>query len=350
MRRSMRGSRRWCAATTVVSLALACVERPDATTPQARAIAAERTSGASVRNDRDVQVDAGDGVLLAGTLSMPAPSTSRVVVPAALLLSGSGPQDRDGARPELAGYRPQRDLAQALARGGIATLRLDDRGMGGSTGAFAGATTLDFARDAGRAVDWLRGQPGIDPERVAVVGHSEGALVALLVASRDPHVRALVLLGAAAHSGREVARWQRQALVMSDPLTWPAPQRRAVLAAADRDAERAAANDAWLRTWFALDPRTVAQDVHSPVLLLHGDTDRQVPRAHADELAVALRAASIRAAGTADVTVLRFPSTNHLFLDDPIGDPRGYPQLPTRALRGDVTHALVAWLHGRLTR
>ena len=99
MRRSMRGSRRWCAATTVVSLALACVERPDATTAQSRAIAAERTSGASVRNDRDVQVDAGDGVLLAGTLSMPAPATSRVDVPAALLLSGSGPQDRDGARP-----------------------------------------------------------------------------------------------------------------------------------------------------------------------------------------------------------------------------------------------------------
>lgn len=342
--------------TALATVALACVERTDADTVQTRApaggraVVASHVTGASVLNDRDVQVDAGEGVVLAGTLSMPAPDTSRADVPAALLLSGSGPQDRDGARAELSGYRPQHDLAQARARAGIATLRLDDRGMGGSTGTFAGATTLDFARDAEHAVDWLRRQPGIDPERVAVVGHSEGALVALLVASRDARVRALVLLGAAARSGREVARWQRHALVMSDPLTWPAPQRRAVLAAADRDAERAAANDAWLRTWFALDPRTVAQDVHSPVLLLHGDTDRQVPRAHADELAAALRAAASRTAGTADVTVRRFPSTNHLFLDDPIGDPRGYPQLPTRALRGDVTHALVAWLHGRLTR
>jgi dipeptidyl aminopeptidase/acylaminoacyl peptidase len=259
-------------------------------------------------------------------------------VPAVLLLSGSGPQNRDGSRADLPGYMPQRDIADSLVGRGFGVLRLDDRGIGASTGNFLGSTTYDFARDAELAAQWLRAQPVVDGTQLTIVGHSEGALVALLVAASDSNVRALVLLGAASQTGREVARWQRRALVAGDPATWPARDRDAVLAVADSNAERAARADLWLSTWFDIDPRTIARRLRLPVLLLHGENDQQVPRVQADELAVALRAG-----GATTVSVQTFPSTNHLLLADESGDPRGYAQLASRAVRRDVLHAIGEW-------
>jgi pimeloyl-ACP methyl ester carboxylesterase len=104
----------------------------------------------------------------------------------------------------------------------------------------------------------------VQPERIALVGHSEGALVALLVARDDPRVWVLGLLGAASRPGREVARWQRATLVAGDLTTWPPAQRAAVLARAESDADAIAATDPWLRTWFSLDPRAIARDVRQP--------------------------------------------------------------------------------------
>ncbi len=291
--------------------------------------------------DSAVRIESDSGRVLAGTFTRPTADRA----PAVLLLSGSGPQDRDGARPELPGYLPLRDLADSLGRSGFAVLRLDDRGVGGSTGDFSGATTLDFARDAGRAVAWLRARSQVDSGRVALVGHSEGALVALLVASRDTTIAALALLGATARPGREVARWQRATLVAMDSSTWPANRRAAVLAAADSNAERTAALDPWLRTWFALDPREVARRVRSPVLLLHGESDRQVPSAQAGELARALRDG-----GATHVSVCLFPSTNHLLLEDRDGDPAAYVLLSSRRVRGDVLHAVARWLSAHAPR
>jgi dipeptidyl aminopeptidase/acylaminoacyl peptidase len=300
------------------------------------------------RTNRAVVVTADSDVMLAGTFSLPVPTSAATTVtagvpaahlPAVLLLSGSGPQNRDGARAELPGYVPFRDIADSLVSHGVAVLRLDDRGTAGSTGHFAGATTFDFARDAKAAVRWLRAESHVDPARIILLGHSEGALVALLVAADDSALAGLVLLGAPAHSGRDLARWQRQALVNGDQASWPPAERAAVLARADSDAERTAAGDPWMRAWFDLDPRTIARRLRVPVLLLHGDNDQQVPVSEAAALADAFASGGAR-----DVLVRRFPATDHLFLEDHDGDPRGYVRLDDRRVRRDVLRAITDWL------
>lgn len=291
------------------------------------------------RHTAQIVVD--DTVTLAGVLEIPV--TASGAVPAVLMLSGSGPQDRDGARDELPGYRPFREIADTLLSAGIAVLRLDDRGTGASTGAFVGATTLDFAADARAAVHWMRSQPALDANRVAVLGHSEGALVALLAARADSAIWRVVMLGAQGRSGREVARWQRAALVSADQTTWPSSERATVLAAAESSAESAAASDPWLRTWFALDPRTIAPAVAQPVLLVHGDNDRQIPVQQAEELAAVFRASRPRAADTS-VRLVRLPATNHLFLEDYDGDPRGYVRLSDVHVRPELLHHVAEWL------
>jgi len=292
-------------------------------------------------HEQTVEIASDSSRVLAGTFTMATATGDRRARGAVLLIGGSGPQDRDGTRPDLPGYAPLRDFADSMAARGLHVLRLDDRGVGGSTGPFLGATSLDFARDVQVALRWMRAQPQVS--RVAVVGHSEGALVAMLAASHDSVLAGVVLLGAASRSGREVARWQRQWLVTHDPSTWPIDQRRAVLAAADSNAERTALEDPWLRVWFAMDPRLVARGVRAPVLLVHGERDRQVPSEQVHELADALRDA-----GAGDVSVRVFPSTNHLLLEDRDGEPTRYAQLRSLRVRGDVVQEVTGWLDARL--
>ena len=122
------------------------------------------------------------GHTLAGTLTIPSSSTLTKDgrVPAVVCVSGSGPQDRDET---IMGHKPFAVLADALTRAGVAVLRYDDRGTAASTGQFNGATTTDLASDADIAAEWLKRQPGIDPTRVGLVGHSEGGLIGPLVAT-----------------------------------------------------------------------------------------------------------------------------------------------------------------------
>lgn len=308
--------------------------------------AAESAPRVVTRSEVHVLVDTGGGALrLAGTLTVP-PPTDRTRPPVALLLGGSGPQNRDGGRDDLPGYQPWLETADSLAASGIASLRLDDRGTAASTGRFAGSTTLDFARDAEAAVGWLQAQPSVDGTRIALIGHSEGALVALLAAPAVRGVRALVLLGAASRPGRELARWQRQAVVSRDLAAFPPGARAPALAAAEGEAERLAEREPWLRIWFALDPREAARGAaratHAPTLLVHGETDQQVPVAQAEELAAVLRA------GGSSVRLLRLPRTNHLFLPDDDGGPEGYVRLTDRRMRPAALGAIAGFLRGEL--
>lgn len=328
---------RWVCLVAIGGLGIGCAAR-DAQEPPAPSVG------------RDVRIPVDSVTTLAGTVTMPVaspatPSESqpKTSVPAVLLLSGSGPQDREGTRADLPAYQPWREVRSALLARGMAVLQFDERGVGASTGQFAGATTADFARDAGAAVARLRAMPGIDAARVAIVGHSEGALEAMLVAGADRQVAALVLLGAPARPGREIARWQRQELVGRDLARWPASERPRVLAAADAVAESLAVREPWLRQWFTLDPREVARCVRVPILLLHGATDRQVPRQHADELAAVLRAS-----GAPLVQVRHLPRTNHLLLPDGDGDPQGYVRLPDQRVRRAVVEAVAEFLGQQL--
>jgi dipeptidyl aminopeptidase/acylaminoacyl peptidase len=123
-----------------------------------------------------------DGVTLAGTLTTP---RSTGPSPAVLLISGSGPQDRDEA---LMGHKPFMVIADHLTRLGIAVLRVDDRGVGKSTGKFFESTSQDFAEDVLASIRFLRSHSAIDSKRIGLIGHSEGGMIAPMVAARSAEV------------------------------------------------------------------------------------------------------------------------------------------------------------------
>jgi dipeptidyl aminopeptidase/acylaminoacyl peptidase len=286
-----------------------------------------------------VHVPVGGRFDLVGTLTRP--KTTRPV-PCIVTITGSGLEDRDEALPVLAGYRPFRQVADALGRRGIATLRLDDRGFGESQGDPLQATSADFADDIRAALAWLRTRPGIDGRRLALFGHSEGGLIAPMIAATDPTVRAIVLLAAPARTGRRVIEYQqRQAIARDTSLGAAERETRTRRMRAQLDS--LAASNAWLRYFLDYDPLVVARQVHVPVLVLQGANDRQVEAVQADELAAAMRKA-----GNRDVTVAVLPGLNHLFLPDPSGDPSGYARLPEHEIRPDVLQRISDWLVAHL--
>jgi dienelactone hydrolase len=285
----------------------------------------------------EVKVRTPAGRTLAGTLTVPL--VRRAKLPAVVLITGSGPQDRDAASVALPqGYRPFREIADTLARRGIAVLRLDDRGVGGSDAGPDTATSADLAGDVRAALAWLRARPEIDPARLGLVGHSEGGIIAPMVAVDDPRLRGIVLVAGTASRGRTIANGQIHTLFERD-TTLPRAQRDSLLALALRQADSAYAAPGWLH-WFAeYDPLPTARRVRVPTLILQGETDRQVPAREAATLAAAMRAA-----GNRRVTLRTFPRMNHLMLDDPRGDVRGYGALADLHVRRDLLGALADWL------
>lgn len=308
------------------------LERPDYSAPAGAPYTAE-----------EVRIPVSAGLALAGTLTLP--RERRAPVPVVVLASGSGPQDRDAAMPAFAGYRFFRQVADTLGRRGIAVLRLDDRGVGASEAGPQGATTSDLAGDLRAALTWLRTRPQIDARRVAVAGHSEGALTAAMTAADDPAVRAVVLLAGPARRGREISLEQNRRLLEAAPgLT--AAQRDSVLAAVPAQLDSVAATNAWIRFWLDYDPVPTLRRVRQPVLVLHGATDWQVSPADAE-----VAASALRAAGNRDVTVRVLPAINHLFLadPDPVASVEHYTQLPSKTVPPEVLGALADWLAARLT-
>ncbi|HET9984704.1 MAG TPA: alpha/beta fold hydrolase [Longimicrobiales bacterium] len=282
----------------------------------------------------------GPGGTLAGTLTLPRARRGRI--PAVVTITGSGPQDRDEALPSVGDYRPMRQVADTLSRRGIAVLRLDDRGTGASTGSFGTATSEDFAADIEAAVRWLRARPEIDPARIALLGHSEGGLIAPLVAARDPRVRAIVLMAGPAQTGRQIIEFQQRYAAEHDTALTPA-RRDSALAAAHVVLDSLATHNAWMRFFLAYDPLSTARKVRAPVLIVQGATDQQVTAAQAETLG-----AAFRAGGDRDVTVRVFPGHNHLFLADPSGDPRGYAGLPSHRIDPGVLGTVANWLAAKL--
>jgi len=220
--------------------------------------------------------NAADGIRLAGTLSLPPGPGPH---PAVVLIPGSGEVDRDGT---LFGHRFYQVLADHLTRQGFAVLRSDKRGLGQSGGAFATATTYDFAADTGAALAFLRSRPGIDAQRIGLVGHSEGALVGSIVAARDPGVSFLVLMAGNGIPMGEVLKVRGVAAGQGDP-------------------------GPWMRTLLSIDPQALLRQVRCPVLALVGDKDRVVA---ADTNIPALTAAL---AANPRAEVRRMPGLNHFF-------------------------------------
>lgn len=292
--------------------------------------------------------NAAAGVTLAGTLTLPEGAGP---FPAVVLVSGSGPQDRDET---IMDHKPFLVLADALTRAGIGVLRYDDRGSGASTGDASQATTADFATDAAAAVDWLRSQPGVDPRRIVVVGHSEGGLIAAMLAAARPDLAGIVLLAGTGVDGREILVSQGELVLRSeglgdekvirrsrvmqeaildavtgaapdaDPAALAAAAEAAIVAAlpeemaAAGETERKALSDAvtdgirrlstpWFRFFVRHDPAVDLGKVACPVLALVGEKDVQVdPRLNLPAIRRAL-------AANRDATVEELPGLNHLF-------------------------------------
>ncbi len=285
----------------------------------------------------NVTVTTPAGITLAGTLTMPKMHRGRV--PAVVTLTGSGQEDRDEAVPGISGYRIFRQVADTLGRRGIAVLRLDDRGVGGSGGDPATETSADYANDIRAAVAYLRARRDIDPEHVALLGHSEGALVAPMIAATDSTLAGIVLLAGPARSGRRVITYQLARQID-----------RANVDSATRDSLRRAlpsridsmSNEPWMGYFLSHDPAATARHVSVPVLILQGGHDIQVTPDQANELAQAFRAG-----GNSQVTMRVFPNLNHLFLVDEKGD-LNYADLPSKQVPDTVLGTIADWLAAQL--
>ena len=284
----------------------------------------------------DVTVHTPAGLDLMGTLTLP--DTSAGPVSAVVTITGSGAEDRDERIPFVHGYRPFWQIADTLGRRGIATLRLDDRGVNGSSPGPDSATSADDADDIRAAVAWLRKRPGIDGKRIALVGHSEGGLIAPMVAATDPSLAGIVLLAGPAYTGRRILDYQYRSGIERAPGFSPA-ERDSALAKVPSQIAAGAKRSAWLRFFLSHDPVPTARTVRVPVLILQGETDHQVTPEQADTLA-----AAFRGGGDPDVTLEKYPDTDHLFLADSSGIPSGYAALPSHAVRPEVLGTIADWL------
>jgi pimeloyl-ACP methyl ester carboxylesterase len=289
--------------------------------------------------EEEVSFANGD-ITLAGTLTVP-PGDGPF--PAVLLVSGSGPQDRN---EEVFDHKPFLVLSDHLTRAGIAVLRFDDRGTGESTGEFATATSEDFAADVVAGVDFLQGRPETDPEKIGLVGHSEGGLIAPMVAVKSDGVAFVVLLAGPGVPGEEllirqvelltraaglpeedvaeIAKAQRELLGL---VNSGAPDdeirkvlRRLVAAQAGDGLSEQAMDEAvagelpqltspWFRYFLSYDPRPTLREVDVPILALNGEKDLQVdPTQNLPEIREALEAG-----GNTDIVIEEMPGLNHLF-------------------------------------
>lgn len=324
-------------------------------------------------------------ITLAGTLTLP---EGPGPFPAVVLISGSGPQTRDS---ELFGHRPFLVLADHLTRRGIAVLRSDDRGVGASEGDFRAATSRDFAEDAEAAVAYLRTRADVREGAVGLLGHSEGGLVAPMVAADGEGVAFVVLLAAPGVNGEEILYEQGSliARAFGAPDEQVALNRRlqeelfAVLKAEEDEAARARGMEAvfrrqfadvspeeraatgltreeedewirqqisgmggpWYRFFLMHEPAPVLARVRVPVLALFGERDLQVPSA---QNAPALEAA-LRDGGNSDVTVQTLPGLNHLFQTAALGVPQEYPTLEETMAPG-VLERVADWILERVGR
>lgn len=320
---------------------------------------------------RDVHYDNPEaaGVRLAGTLSLP---QGPGPFPAVVLISGSGPQDRNET---VFGHQPFAVLADHLTRQGIAVLRHDDRGVAGSTGDHGAATSADFATDANASVRFLQQQPEIAADAIGLVGHSEGGMIAPLAAISNPDIAFLVLLAAPGTDTAHLAESQRRLLGLSQGISEESLARSApylqringIIAAADDPAEAYAQLDAaldqdtldklgiapsqralWLqqaaRPWhhyfLRYDARQVLADVRIPVLALNGSLDHQVP---ADENLAAIAAAL---AHNPDTTTRLLDGLNHMFQTATTGAIGEYADIPETFAPAAMIH-ISDWINAR---
>jgi uncharacterized protein len=286
------------------------------------------------------------GNKLAATLTIP---PGKGPFPAVVLITGSGPQDRDET---LMGHRPFLVLSDYLTRSGIAVLRADDRGVGKSTGEFSGATTADFATDTEAGIAYLKTRLEVNPKLIGLIGHSEGGIIAPMIAARNPDVAFVVMLAGTGVPGEEIVVRQAELLSeaagMSHEGAMKAREKqRKILGIVKENGDDALTekqlreelggemssaqigalirqlNIRWLRFFITYDPAEALRKVTCPVLALNGEKDMQVPPG---QNLPAIRKA-LEAAGNKNFEIDELPGLNHLFQTAKTGAPSEYAEI-----------------------
>ncbi len=297
-------------------------------------------------------------VTLSGTLTLPSKAGQ---YPAVILISGSGPHNRD---EEMLGHKPFLVIADYLTKNGIAVLRYDDRGVGKSSGDFSKATSFDFATDAESAVNYLKNRKEINPVKIGLIGHSEGGVAAPIAATRSEDVRFIVLLAAPGIPSTKLILLQEELIsrVLGVPEAEIQQSRKINEVAYDivlksKDAESSKAEltsyiransdskmsflpkgmtkeqainmkismltSAWGNYLLKYDAAAVLQKVTCPVLALNGEKDLQVPPK--EDLAGI--AAALKKGGNKNFKTVELPGLNHLFQQSKTGSPEEYEQI-----------------------
>jgi hypothetical protein len=306
--------------------------------------------------DEDVKVPA-NGFNLAGSVSRPGPAGAPAPggarparLPAIVLVGGSGPVDRDEV---VAGIPIFGQLASALADAGFLVLRYDKRGAGLSGGRRETATLQDFADDALAAVKYLEERKDVDPKRITIVGHSEGAWAALIAASRDEDISRVVTLAGPGSTGAELVLEQQRHLLEKSSMSEAEKQgkvalqkkvQQAVLTGKGWDGVpvelRKQAETPWFQSFLAFDPKSVMPRVRQPLLIVLAELDTQVPPTNAEGLAVIARARK----KDPGVQAVKIAGVNHLFVAARTGEVDEYGSLPSRTITPELPAAIVAWL------
>ena len=285
-------------------------------------------------------------VTLAATFTIPQGTGP---FPAVLLITGSGPQDRDES---LLGHKPFLVLSDYLTRHGIAVLRADDRGVGKSTGVFAKATTADFATDTEAGVAYLKTRAEVDPHKIGLIGHSEGAVIAPMVAARNQDVAFIVMMAGTGVPGDQVLVAQGEAIQVAsgksaEEAAKDAAKEREMLTLVETEKDQAVlekelkeklagevpeaqiglqiseVTSPWFRYFLTYDPATALRKVTCPVLVLNGALDKQVlPSQNLPAIRKALEEA-----GNKHFEIDELPGLNHLFQKAKTGAPAEYAEI-----------------------
>jgi pimeloyl-ACP methyl ester carboxylesterase len=312
------------------------------------ASAATRTTAFSIAGEESVRIPA-SGFGIAASVAKPA--NAAAPVPAVILIGGSSAIDRDGV---VAGIPVIGQLAADLVAAGFAVVRFDRRGTGQSGGRSEATTITDYAEDVRAIITWLEKQrKDVDKRRIALVGHADGAWIAMAAAARDGRVGALVLASAAATSGSEhVLERQRRLLdrIKADDADRQAKielQRKINAAAAGGgswdgvpDDMRRSAETPWFQSYLAYDPARVIRDVRQPVLIVQGALDSEVPPHHGEKLAELGRARKRKVA----TEIVALPSLNHLLVPAITGDVDEYAVLSDKKVAAAATSAIGEWM------
>ncbi|MBI3490741.1 MAG: alpha/beta fold hydrolase [Acidobacteria bacterium] len=320
------------------------------------AAVSSRSVSISRPNDEPAKIPA-NGFILAGTLSRPLQtSTTAKVLPAVVLVGGSGPTDRDGL---AFGIPLLGQVAGAIADAGFIVVRYDKRGIGQSGGRAESAGLADYAEDARAAVKWLSNRKDVDKKRIVVIGHSEGGAVALIAASKDKSIAAVGLLSTNGVTGAELVLAQQAHQL--DRLKLSAEERQAKVDLQKKIHEAVLTGKGWealpkevvrrqvdnpeFQSILANDPAKVLPEVRQPILIVQGELDTQVEPSNADTLdALAKRRKHAPA-----VEIIKVPGVNHLLVPATTGEVEEYGSLKDKTVSPAVTRAIVTWLKKTLS-